>query len=81
MPSIGLTFKVVLARVRKDSNCSEGIVPVVSRMPEVQGTPETYGRFMGGSDQNTSNPGRVGQIGQFMQISQSRINTDYFACR
>jgi hypothetical protein len=36
---------------------------------------EIYGRFMGGSDRNTSNSGRFVQSVQFMQIAQSRINT------
>ena len=40
---------------------------------------ELYGRFMGGSDRNTSNSGRFGQSRHFMQIVQSRINTGYFA--
>ena len=40
---------------------------------------ELYGRFMGGSDRNTSNPGRFGQSAQFMQFVQSRINTGDFA--
>ena len=40
---------------------------------------ELYGRFMGGSDRNTSNSGRFGQSVQFMHIAQGRINTDSFA--
>jgi hypothetical protein len=40
---------------------------------------EIYGRFMGGSDRNTGNLGRLGQSRHFMQIVQSRINTGYFA--
>ena len=40
---------------------------------------EIYGRFMGGSDRNTSNSGRLAHSVQFMQIVQSRINTAYFA--
>jgi hypothetical protein len=40
---------------------------------------EVYGRFMGGSDRNTSNPGRFGQSAQFMQFVQSLINTGDFA--
>jgi len=40
---------------------------------------ELYGRFMGGSDRNTSNSGRFGQSVQFMHMAQGRINTDSFA--
>jgi hypothetical protein len=40
-----------------------------------------YGRFMGGSDRNRSNSGRLVQFVQGMQITQSRINTGYFASR
>ncbi|MGA8618884.1 MAG: hypothetical protein WB660_10270 [Candidatus Sulfotelmatobacter sp.] len=40
---------------------------------------EIYGRFMGGSDRNTSNSGRFAQFVQFMQMAQSLINTGYFA--
>jgi hypothetical protein len=40
---------------------------------------EVYGRFMGGSDRNTSNSGRFGQSRHFMQMAQGRINTGYFA--
>ena len=36
---------------------------------------EVYGRFMGGSDRNRSNSGRLGQFVQHMQIAQGRINT------
>jgi hypothetical protein len=34
-----------------------------------------YGRFMGGSDRNTSNSGRSAQSVQDMQSVQHRINT------
>jgi hypothetical protein len=40
---------------------------------------EIYGRFMGGSDRNTSSSGRFAQSVQFMQMAQGRINTGYFA--
>jgi hypothetical protein len=40
---------------------------------------QLYGRFMGGSDRNMSNSGRLGQSVQFMQTVQRRINTGYFA--
>jgi hypothetical protein len=42
---------------------------------------QLYGRFMGGSDRNMSNLGRLGQSVQFMQMVQCRINTGYFASR
>jgi len=41
---------------------------------KAQSEAELYGRFMGGSDRNTSNPGRVGQSAQYMQFVQHRIN-------
>jgi hypothetical protein len=46
-----------------------------------QGSPEVYGRFMGGSDPNTDNPGRFEQFGHCMHIAQSRINTGDCATR
>jgi hypothetical protein len=51
----------------------------VLRMQKSGEVVELYGRFMGGSDRNTSNSGRVGQSVQFMHIAQGRINTDSFA--
>ena len=53
----------------------------VLRLQKSREVVELYGRFMGGSDRNTSNPGRFGQSVQFMQMAQSRINTGYFASR
>jgi hypothetical protein len=46
-----------------------------------KGSREAYGRFMGGSGQNTNNPGRLEQSGHFMHIAQSRINTGGCASR
>ena len=46
-----------------------------------KGRPEVYGWFMGGSDQNTDNPGRFEQFGHFMHTAQSRINTGDCASR
>ena len=40
---------------------------------------ENYWRFISGFCPIRSNPGRAGQIVQYMQIVQSRINTGYFA--
>jgi hypothetical protein len=54
---------------------SAGIV-----LSSTEGRLEVYGRFMGGSDLNTGNPGQFGQSRQFMHIVQNRINTGYFAC-
>ena len=51
----------------------------VLRMQKSGEVAELYGRFMGGSDRNTSNSGRFGQSVQFMHIAQGRINTDSFA--
>ena len=53
----------------------------VLRMQKSGEVVELYGRFMGGSDRNTSNSGRLGQSVQFMQMVQIRINTGYFASR
>jgi hypothetical protein len=64
------------------------VAPVTIALPNsvlIEGTGpsacEVYGRFMGGSDRNTSNSGRFGQSVQNMHIVQSRINTGYFASR
>jgi hypothetical protein len=51
----------------------------VLRMQKSREVVELYGRFMGGSDRNTSNSGRFGQSMHFMQMAQSSINTGYFA--
>ena len=51
----------------------------VLRMQNSREVAELYGRFMGGSDRNTSNSGRFGQSVQFMHMAQGRINTDSFA--
>jgi len=48
---------------------------------EGQANAEVYGRFMGGSDPNTDNPGRFEQSGHFMHMAQSRINTGDCASR
>ena len=53
----------------------EGIL----RMQESGEVAELYGRFMGGSDRNTGNSGRLGQSRHFMQMAQGRINAGYFA--
>ena len=42
---------------------------------------EVYGRFMGGSDRDTSNPSRFGQSAQYMQFVQSGINTGDYVSR
>jgi len=53
-------------------------VLLIQRSGEVA---QLYGRFMGGSDRNMSNSGRLGHSVQFMQLVQRRINTGYFASR
>jgi hypothetical protein len=53
----------------------------VLRMQNSREVVELYGRFMGGSDRNTGNSGRLGQSRHFMQMAQGRINTAYFASR
>ena len=51
----------------------------VLRMQNSREVVELYGRFMGGSDRNTGNSGRLGQSRHFMQVAQGCINTGYFA--
>jgi len=46
-----------------------------------QGSGRALWAFMGGSNRNTSNSGRVGQSVQFMQFAQHCINTGDFASR
>ena len=53
----------------------------VLRMQNSREVVKLYGRFMGGSDRNTGNSGRLGQSRHFMQMAQDRINTGYFASR
>jgi hypothetical protein len=67
------------ARVGRTLDRSPQPVEGVLRMQGSGEEAELYGRFMGGSDRNTSNSGRPGQFVQLMQFVQSRINTGYFA--
>jgi hypothetical protein len=79
VPGIGLSFVVVLARVCKDSNRSEGVVPVVSRMAGARETGNICRRFVGGSARNRALLGQSCNSVHYMQIAQNRINTGYFA--
>jgi hypothetical protein len=54
-------------------------VEVVLPMQKSREVGELYGRFMGGSDRNTSNSGRFGQSRHFMHMAQGCINTGDFA--
>ena len=65
--------------VRFSLFCSWPLAAIVLSNTEVR--LEIYGRFMGGSDRNRSNSGRLGQCVQHMQIAQIRINTGDFASR
>ena len=67
------------ARVGRTLDRPPQPVEGVLRMQKSGEVVELYGRFMGGSDRNTSNSGRFGQSVQFMHIVQSRISTGYFA--
>lgn len=67
------------ARGARALDRTQQLVASVLRMQKSGEVVELYGRFMGGSDRNTSNSGRFGQSVQFMQMVQSRINTGYFA--
>jgi len=67
------------AGVLDSLNCHPGFwqVPVrdVPVIGHEQGMRKVYGRFMGGSDQNTDNPGRFEQSEHFMHMAQSRMIT------
>ena len=67
------------ARVDRTLDCPPQPVEGVLRMQKSREVVELHGRFMGGSDRNTSNSGRFGQFVQFMHMAQGRINTGYFA--
>lgn len=58
-----------------DSGFPEPTVEGAFRTQTGKGSCEFYGRFMGGSDQNTDNPGRFEQSGHSMHVAQSRIKT------
>jgi hypothetical protein len=73
------SFAGGFARVGRTLDRSPQPVEGVLRMQKSGEVAEIYGRFMGGSDRNTSNLGRFGQSRHFMQMAQSRINTGYFA--
>ena len=68
-------------RFGSDSGFPELLVEGASCTETGNGSPEVYGRFMGGSDQNTDNPGRFEQSGHFMHMAQRRINTGDCASR
>jgi hypothetical protein len=67
------------ARVGRTLDRPPQPVEGVLRMQNSREVLELYGRFMGGSDRNTGNSGRLGQSRHFMQMAQGRINTGYFA--
>jgi hypothetical protein len=67
------------ARVGRTLDRPPQPVEGVLRMQNSREVVELYGRFMGGSDRNTGNSGRLGQSRHFMQVAQGRINTGYFA--
>jgi hypothetical protein len=73
------SFAGGFARVGRTLDRPQQPVEGVLRMRKSGEEVELYGRFMGGSDRNTSNSGRFGQSRHFMQMAQSRINTGYFA--
>jgi hypothetical protein len=73
------SFAGGFARVRRTLDRPPQPVGGLLRMQKSGEVAQLYGRFMGGSDRNTSNSGRFGQAVQFMQTVQCRINTDYFA--
>jgi len=81
VPKICSSFVRGCAQIVANLDRPERSVRGVLHTAQEHGIAEVYGRFMGGSDRNTSNPGRFGQSAQYMQFVQSRINTGYFASR
>ena len=79
MTKICESFAGGFARVGRTLDRSPQPVEGVLRMQKSGEVVEIYGRFMGGSDRNTSNSGRFGPFRHFMQMAQGRINTGYFA--
>ena len=79
MTKICESFAGGFARVRRTLDRPPQPVEGLLRMQKSGEVDQLYGRFMGGSDRNTSNSGRFGQAVQFMQRVQCRINTGYFA--
>jgi len=78
---MSLVFVSDAGRFGSDSSFAELPVEGAFCTKIGKGSSEVYGRFMGGSDQNTDNPGRFEQAGQFMHTAQSRINTGDCASR
>ena len=70
-----------VSRFGSDSGFPELRVEGASCTESGKGRAEVYGRFMGGSDQTTGNPGRFEQSEHFMHMAQSRINTGDCASR
>jgi hypothetical protein len=73
------TFVGAFAQVGGNLDSQDQSMQGALHIAKVHREAEVYGRFMGGSDRNTSNSGRLGQSVQNMQFVQSRINTAYFA--
>jgi len=69
------SFVSGFAQVGGNLDRSEQPAQDVFHIANVLGSGEPYGRFMGGSDRNTSNSGRSAQSVHGMQIVQRRINT------
>jgi hypothetical protein len=75
------SFAGGFAQIGRNLDGPQQPVEGVLRMQKSGEVAELYGRFMGGSDRNTSNSGHFGQSMQFVQITQSRINTgDFVSC-
>lgn len=81
MQQMSPIFFSVVSQFGSDSIFPERLVEGAFCTESGRGSAEVYGRFMGGSDQNTDNPGRFEQSGQFMHMAQSLINTGDCACR
>ena len=81
MTKICESFASGFARVGRTLDRPPQPAEGVLRMQKSGEVAEPYGRFMGGSDRNTSNSGRFGQSVQFMQMVQGRINTGDCASR
>ena len=79
MTEICESFAGGFARVGRTLDRPPQPIEGVLRMQNSREVVELYGRFMGGSDRNAGNSGRLGQSRHFMQMAQGRINTGYFA--
>jgi hypothetical protein len=77
----GSTFVGGVAQVGNKPDRPALAARAVLHVTEVQGSPEIWWRFGGGSDRNRALLSTKGNSMQSMQIAQSRINTGDCASR